>query len=284
MLRHSTAHVLAQAVQNLFPERQARHRAADRERLLLRLRRRAPVHPGGPRARSRSACRRSSSEGQQFSRRVVTDDEAREELADEPYKLELIGLKGGAPSDEESARGRRRRADDLRQPRRRDGRAAVERPVPRPAPADHPAHPGNAFKLMRTAAAYWRGSEKNPQLQRIYGTAWADQGRACKAYLDRARRGREARPPQARRRARPLLLPRRARLRPGGLPPQGRRDQARDGGLRPPAAHRGGLPVRRHPAHHQGGAVRHLRAPAVLRGHACSRPWTARARTTTSRR
>ena len=54
---------------------------------------------------------------------------------------------------------------------------------------------------------------------------------------------------------------------PGGVPPQGRRDQAGDGGLRPPAAHRGGLRVRRHPAHHQGRAVPHLRAPAVLRRH-----------------
>ena len=66
---------------------------------------------------------------------------------------------------------------------------------------------------MRTAAAYWRGSEKNPQLQRIYGTAWRAED-ALKAHLDAARGGREARPPQARRRARPVLLPGRDRLRP----------------------------------------------------------------------
>ena len=94
----------------------------------------------------------------------------------------------------------------------------------------------------------------------------ADQGRA-QGLPRPAGRGREARPPQARRRARPVQLPRRARLGPGGLPPQGRRHQARDGGLRPPPAHRGGLPVRRHPAHQQGRAVPHLRAPAVLRRH-----------------
>jgi hypothetical protein len=80
-------------------------------------------------------------------------------------------------------------------------------------------------------------------------------------------RSREARPPQARRRTRPLLLPGRNRFWPPGFPPQGRRAQARDGGLRPSAAHRGRLPLRRHAAHLQGGAVPHLRAPAVLRRH-----------------
>ena len=70
-----------------------------------------------------------------------------------------------------------------------------------------------AFKLMRNAAAYWRGSEKNPQLQRIYGTAWPTEDE-LKAHLRLPRRGREARPPQARRRAGPVLLPGRDRLRP----------------------------------------------------------------------
>ena len=129
---------------------------------------------------------------------------------------------------------------------------------------------------MRSAAAYWRGDEKNKQLQRIYGTAWESK-EALEEHLHRLE---EAERRDHRKLGRELdlySLPRRARLRPGGLPPQGRRDQAGDGGLRPAAAHRGGLRVRRHPAHLQGGAVPHLRAPAVLRRRACSRRWRSRA-------
>jgi threonyl-tRNA synthetase len=121
-------------------------------------------------------------QGQRFSRRVVTDDEARAELAFEPYKLELIGLKGGA-SEEESAEvggteltiydnldrtGKRVWGDLCRGP---------HVPTTRHIPA-------NAVKLQRSAAAYWRGSEKNPQLQRIYGTAWPDKD-SLRAYEQR---------------------------------------------------------------------------------------------------
>ena len=83
-----------------------------------------------------------------------------------------------------------------------------------------------AFKLMRTAAAYWRGNEKNPQLQRIYGTAWESAGGAGRAPAP-DRRGRAARPPPPRRRAGPVLVPGRDRLRARGLPPQGRDRSAR---------------------------------------------------------
>ena len=94
----------------------------------------------------------------------------------------------------------------------------------------------------------------------------ADQGRPH-GLPGPAGRGREAGPPQARRRARPVLLPGRAGIGAARVPPQGWGDQEGDGGLREAAAHRGGLRVRRHPAHHQGGSVPHLGAPAVLRGH-----------------
>ena len=134
--------------------------------------------------------------------------------------------------------------------------------MPRPAPADHQADPGvQADALRRGVLARRREEQAAPaHLRHRLGVQGGARGAPAPA-----RGGRAPRPPQARPRPRPLLLPRRDRLRPGGLPPQGRRDQAGDGGLRPAAAHRGGLRVRRHPAHHQGGAVPHLRAPAVLR-------------------
>ena len=118
--------------------------------------------------------------GQRFVRRPITDDEARIELADEPFKLELIDLKGSALPDEAAVEVG---SDGLTMYDNVDARTG-ERvwtdlcrgphlPTTRRIPA---------FTLMRTAAAYWRGSEKNPQLQRIYGTAWASRD-DLKAYL-----------------------------------------------------------------------------------------------------
>ncbi|MEO8557176.1 MAG: threonine--tRNA ligase, partial [Actinomycetota bacterium] len=123
-------------------------------------------------------------EGQTFVRRVVTDDAAREELASEPYKCELIGLKGGASeaaegADVEVGAGELTIYDNIR----RDGERAWGDLCRGPhVPTTKVL--GNSFKLMRTAAAYWRGSEKNPQLQRVYGTAWPTKDE-LKAYLER---------------------------------------------------------------------------------------------------
>jgi threonyl-tRNA synthetase len=116
-------------------------------------------------------------QGQLFSRRVVTDTEARSELAAEPYKLELIGLKGSAVSsdDEESVEvgGAELTIYDNLDPKSgslcwKDLCRGPHVPTTRQIPA---------FKLMRSGGAYWRGSEKNPQLQRIYGTAWESRDR-----------------------------------------------------------------------------------------------------------
>jgi threonyl-tRNA synthetase len=98
----------------------------------------------------------------------VTEDDAREELADEPFKLELIGLKGGSSADDGSSvevgAGELTIYDNL------TGEELVWKDLCRgphlPTTRDIPA-----FKLMRTAAAYWRGDQANQQLQRIYGTA-----------------------------------------------------------------------------------------------------------------
>jgi threonyl-tRNA synthetase len=179
ILRHSTAHVLAQAVQDLFPQ--------------AKLGIGPPVengfyydfdvpHPFGPddlkavEQRMRAIVK----QGQRFSRRVVSDEAARAELAGEPYKLELIGLKGGAIGEEESAEvggAELTIYDNLDAATGelcwKDLCRGPHLPTTRNIPA---------FKLMRTGGAYWRGSEKNPQLQRIYGTAWESR-EAQDAYL-----------------------------------------------------------------------------------------------------
>jgi threonyl-tRNA synthetase len=132
-----------------------------------------------------TAMRKIIKEGQRFSRRPVSDAEALDELADEPYKIELIGLKGSGQGEEaaegadvEVGGGELTIYDNLR----RDGARAwmdLCRGPHLPTTKRIPA-----FKLMRSAAAYWRGSEKNKQLQRIYGTAWESKD-ALAAYLHR---------------------------------------------------------------------------------------------------
>ena len=122
-----------------------------------------------------------------------------------------------------------------------------------------------AFKLTRSAAAYWRGNQDNPQLQRIYGTAW-ESAEALDAYLERLA---EAERRDHRKLGTELDLFSFPDEIGSGLAvfhPQGRHPAPGAGGLRPAAAHRRGLRLRQHPAHHQGRAVPHLRAPALLRG------------------
>jgi threonyl-tRNA synthetase len=114
---------------------------------------------------------------QRFSRRSISDDDARAELAGQPYKLELVGLKGGAGEEISAEVGGAELTmyDNLLDGERvwTDLCRGPHLPTTRAIPA---------FTLMRSAAAYWRGSEKNPQLQRIYGTAWESRD-ALKNYL-----------------------------------------------------------------------------------------------------
>ena len=128
-------------------------------------------------------------EGQRFSRRAVTDAEALDELKGEPYKLELIGLKGSGGSTRPTAEavegasvevgaGELTIYDNLR----RDGEVAWSDLCRGPHLPTTKRIP--AFKLMRSAAAYWRGDEKNKQLQRLYGTAWESK-EALDAHLHR---------------------------------------------------------------------------------------------------
>ncbi len=187
VIRHSAAHVMAQAVQDLFPG------------TLLGIG--PPIENGfyydflPERAflpEDLVAIERRMGEivkaGQRFDRRPITEAAARDELAHERFKLELVGIKGAPPGSDSAAwvsaeeavevgggaltmydnldasTGERIWTDLCRGPH-----IPTTRRIP-------------AFKLMRTAAAYWRGNENNPQLQRIYGTAWASRD-DLKAYL-----------------------------------------------------------------------------------------------------
>jgi len=169
ILRHSTAHVMAQAVQDLFPGAKLGIGPPVEAGFYYDFDVAQPFDPDDLKkieARMRAIVK----QGQRFSRRVVTDVEARAELAGEPYKLELVGLKGGAVDAEEAAEigGPELTMYDNLDP---VADAVIWTDLCRgphlPTTRDIPA-----FKLMRTGGAYWRGSEKNPQLQRIYGTAW----------------------------------------------------------------------------------------------------------------
>jgi threonyl-tRNA synthetase len=184
VLRHSAAHVLAQAVQELHPSARLGIGPPIRDGFYYDFDVEEPFTPEDLKALEK-VMQRIVNEGQTFRRREVSDDEAAAELADEPYKIELIGLKGGAAEDAaegasvEVGAGQLTVYDNVR----RDGSVAWGDLCRGPhVPTTKVL--GNAFKLMRSAAAYWRGSEKNPQLQRVYGTAWPSKD-DLKAYLER---------------------------------------------------------------------------------------------------
>jgi threonyl-tRNA synthetase len=184
VLRHSCAHVLAQAVQEVHPEAKLGIGPPVRDGFYYDFDVAEPFTPEDLK-KLEKVMQRIINSGQTFRRRPVTDEEARRELAGEPYKLELVGLKGGTA--EEAAEGASVEVggseltiyDNLD----RNGEVAWGDLCRGPhLPSTKVI--GNAFKLMRSAAAYWRGSEKNPQLQRIYGTAWPTKAELT-AYLDR---------------------------------------------------------------------------------------------------
>ncbi len=186
VLRHSAAHVLAQAVQQINPKARLGIGPPIRDGFYYDFDVEEPFTPEDLKALEK-VMQKIINEGQSFVRRVVTDEAARVELADEPYKCELIGLKGGAAgavssvegADVEVGAGELTIYDNIR----RDGERAWG-DLCRGPHVPTTKMLGNAYKLMRTAAAYWRGSEKNPQLQRVYGTAWASKDE-MKDYLDR---------------------------------------------------------------------------------------------------
>jgi threonyl-tRNA synthetase len=177
ILRHSAAHVMAQAVQDLFPQAKLGIGPPVENGFYYDFDVDKPFTPEDLKA-IEARMRQIVKQGQRFSRRVVTDEQARSELAAEPYKLELIGLKGHASGSAQfesgesvevsSGDGAELTIYDNLNPA--SGELCWKDLCRGPHLPDTRAIP--AFKLMRTGGAYWRGSEKNPQLQRIYGTAW----------------------------------------------------------------------------------------------------------------
>ncbi|MGY1621550.1 threonine--tRNA ligase [Geodermatophilus sp. SYSU D00965] len=182
VIRHSTAHVLAQAVQDLFPGTRLGIGPPVENGFYYDFDPERPFTPEDLKALEKRM-QEIVKAGQYFSRREVSDADAQVELAHEPYKLELIGLKGGAGEAAEGADvevgGAQLTMYDNRDARTGD---LVWTDLCR---GPHLPRTSNipAFSLTRSAAAYWRGSEKNPQLQRIYGTAWESRD-AHKAYLE----------------------------------------------------------------------------------------------------
>ena len=178
VLRHSTAHVLAQAVQEVFPETKLGIGPPIRDGFYYDFDPKDPFTPSDL-EKLESAMRKIVKAGQRVRRRVTNEKDALAELKSEPYKCELIGLKAGDTADESSVEVGGTELtiyDNLG----RDGNPVWSdlcRGPHLPSTKHIPA-----FKLMRAAGAYWRGSEKNPMLQRIYGTAWPTQ-EAQDAYL-----------------------------------------------------------------------------------------------------
>ena len=177
VLRHSTAHVLAQAVQDTFADAKLGIGPPVKDGFYYDFSVETPFTPEDLKVLEKRMQEIVKS-GQRFSRRVVTDAEAKHELAGEPFKLRLIGSEGGADVMEvggaeltiydnvEAKSGATCWGDLCRGPHVPDTRFI----------------PPNAFRLMRTAAAYWLGDQANEQLQRVYGTAWPSK-EEMQAYL-----------------------------------------------------------------------------------------------------
>ncbi|MCX7521725.1 threonine--tRNA ligase [Microbacterium sp. STN6] len=197
ILRHSTAHVLAQAVQSINPEAKLGIGPPITDGFYYDFGVAEAFTPEDVKAIEK-AMERIVRQGQRFVRRVVSDEDARAVLADQPYKLELIGLKGGTTSAETGSAieqgdagesvevgGAELTIYDNVDPKTGE---TVWKDLCRGPHLPNTRMIGNGFGLTRTAAAYWRGSEKNPQLQRIYGTAWPtkDELRAYRTRLEEA--------------------------------------------------------------------------------------------------
>lgn len=180
IMRHSATHVMAQAVQEIRPDAKLGIGPVIKNGFYYDFDVKDPFTPEDLKEIEKRMQRIIKS-AQSFRRRAVTEEEARAEEADQPYKLELIGDKEAA-LDPEAATEVSQAELSMYDNVDREGNTVWKDLCRGP-------HLPNtrfikAFKLERVAAAYWRGSEKNPMLQRIYGTAWANKD-DLKAYMQR---------------------------------------------------------------------------------------------------
>ncbi|WP_341394938.1 threonine--tRNA ligase [Arthrobacter sp. G119Y2] len=184
VLRHSTAHVMAQAVQQLRPDAKLGIGPYIKDGFYFDFDVAEPFTPEDLKTLEKMMQKIINS-NQKFARRVVTEEEAREAMANEPYKLELLGTKDGAEEAGEGANievgaGEITIYDNVD---RKSG-DTVWCDLCRGPHLPNTKLISNAFALTRSAAAYWLGDQKNQQLQRIYGTAWPTKD-ALKAYQER---------------------------------------------------------------------------------------------------
>ena len=179
VIRHSWAHLTAQAVQLLFADAKLGIGPPITDGFYYDFKVPEPFTPEDLKAIEKETLR-IGNQRQRFVRRVVTDEQARAELAGEPFKLELIGIKGAA-TDEASVEvgaGELTIYDNVR----RDGTVAWKDLCRGPHVPDTSYL--KAFAITRCSAAYWRGDQANDQLQRVYGTAWPTKADLV-AYQDR---------------------------------------------------------------------------------------------------
>ncbi len=189
ILRHSAAHVLAQAVQSINPDAKLGIGPPITDGFYYDFDVQEPFTPEAMKSLEK-AMERIIRSGQRFVRRVTDDANASIELANEPYKIELIGLKGNAEAvgegSAEVGAGELTIYDNI-DPQSGE---VMWSDLCRGPHLPNTRMIGNGFALTRVAAAYWRGNEKNKQLQRIYGTAWPskDELRAHQERLEEAAR------------------------------------------------------------------------------------------------
>lgn len=189
IIRHSATHVLAQAVQQVYPDANLGVGPYITDGFYYDFGNIDPVTPELLKDLEKRM-KKIVKSGQRFVRREVSDDEARQELADQPYKLELIESKGHGPDQAEGASvevgaGTLTIYDNVE----RSGQCAWK-DLCRGPHVPNTRYIGNGFALMKSSAAYWKGDQSNDHLQRIYGTAWASKEDlvAYKTRLEEAER------------------------------------------------------------------------------------------------
>lgn len=184
VLRHSTAHVMAQAVQQLRPDAKLGIGPYITDGFYFDFDVAEPFTPEDLRQLEKMM-QKIINQNQKFVRRVVTEDQARVAMANEPYKLELLGKKNDAADAGEGVNVEVGAGDiTIYDNVDRKSGDSVWCDLCRGPHLPNTKLISNAFALTRSSAAYWLGNQNNQQLQRIYGTAWPTKD-ALKAYQER---------------------------------------------------------------------------------------------------